>query len=107
MSVTVSIELKHRVLLVTYEPDLALAAAHQVVFHAMLCFKFGQLAPQFDDVSVSIFPVSEKFEVFNQFFDIHVLIQTSSSLAGTYVNYTNIAMQVRGSVAENALRRGV
>jgi hypothetical protein len=107
MSVAVSIELKHGVLFIAHEPDLALATTNQVVFHTVRCFKLGQLTPQFDDVSVSIFPVAEKFEVFNQFFDIHVLIQTSSSLAGTYVNYTNIAMQVRGSVAEKALRRGV
>ena len=38
---------------------------------------------------------------------INSLAEAESKRAGTYVNYTNIAMQVRGSVAENALRRGV
>ncbi len=68
------------------KPNLNLESSNKVVLYTVVCIEFGKFAPQFDDVPVSIFPVAEKFEVFNQFFDVHVFIQTSSSLAGTYVN---------------------
>ena len=77
MGIAVGIEVEEGVLLFANQPDLTLAAADQILFDTVLWVELGNFSTEFDDVAVSIFPLSEKFEVFNQFFDVHILIRSS------------------------------
>ena len=52
-------------IVVTDQPDLALAAAHNVTLNSLGIFERLELLAQVDDVAVALLPISQKFKVFH------------------------------------------